>query len=107
MDQIRKLVRDGYISSQSVHPGAHFETADHADLDQLLFEKANEELLELNDAIKNGDTDDIAQEAADAIEAIFARAKLAGVNPEQVETARKSKKEKLGGFEKGIILVRK
>lgn len=107
MDQIKKLVRDGYITSESVHPGARFEPADSNDLDQLLSDKINEELLELNDAIKNGDTDDISEEAADAIEAILARAKLAGINAEQIESIRRTKKEKLGGFEKGVILIRR
>jgi len=107
MDQIKKLVRDGYINSESVHPGARFETADPADLDQLLRDKISEELLELNGAIKNGDTDDVSEEAADAIEAIIGRAKLAGVNADQIESIRQTKKEKMGGFEKGVILIRR
>ena len=105
METQRKIIRDGYAEKSGL-PGFRIEsTTDHAQLEDLLELKKIEELNELTDAISSGDKTAIMEEAADAIEAILARATLHGVTPQEVEIQRIKKREALGGFEKGLILV--
>ncbi len=102
----RKLIRDNY--AQRLNPkGARLETVtDPEVIDSLLIDKVIEELNELQEAIDNKNTTSIALEAADAIEAILARATLHGVPSDEVEKQRIIKRESLGGFENGVLLVK-
>jgi len=44
-----------------------------------------------------------AEELIDILETVYAIAKREGVTPEELEQKRKEKKEKKGGFDKGIF----
>ncbi len=64
---------------------------------KLLDEKLNEELAEYQESKS-------MEELADLLEVIRAVASARGSSPEEVESIRKKKAEKRGGFEKRIML---
>ena len=105
MSEKEKLVRDKHADDP--WPGQHYRIASDNELPGLLNNKVVEETGEFLAAVDGLSTDEtkIAKEAGDAMEAIQARAKLAGVSPESIEKIRRKTKKERGGFEKGIILI--
>lgn len=64
--------------------------------------KLYEELEEYQQAVSN---EDAVEELADLLELIYAVLPLHGSSIEELETVRKKKREKRGGFDKGYFLI--
>ena len=93
-----KLVRDKVpqkILADGRTPITH--TATQKEYKQHLFKKLEEEVLEVKKDLNE-------EELADVIEVIYALGKLIHKTPKQIETKRKQKLLKNGGFTKKIIL---
>jgi predicted house-cleaning noncanonical NTP pyrophosphatase (MazG superfamily) len=71
------------------------------------FQRAlSEKLIEEMNEYKAAKTDEESlEELADVLEVIYSLASLHGSSPVQLETLRKQKVEKRGGFEKGLFLI--
>ena len=100
-----KLVRDGYAKMPTKEGTRLRTTSSPEEQDEMLWLKHEEELAELTGAIASGNQEEIAKEAGDLIESIYARVIIHGVSREEVEKVRREKKKKLGGFKDGIILI--
>ncbi len=101
----RKLVRDGYKHLPPL-PGTKITTVEsEEDLVDSHIEKLDEEARELIEAIFDGEGKKIAVEAGDLMQVIISLAALKGVSENEINTARKEKLERLGGFDEGVILI--
>lgn len=98
-----KLVRDKIPEiikrNDGITPSTHIATG--VELSEALDSKLDEEITEFRNA---PDDQSAAEEIADVMEVLLALAKQKGYTPEQIEAIRLKKREKRGGFEKGIIL---
>lgn len=73
-----------------------------ASLDLQLRQKLIEEAHEVVNA---SDREDLIEELADVMEVLDVLAKLHAIDPDSIEARRVQKKEKRGGFEKGILFT--
>ena len=97
---MKKIIRDKYVD---IIDKADLCTCDNENERLLrLFLKVSEEMAELNDS----DFKDV-DEYADVLEVLFEMAKMNDISPEQINDARLEKRERLGGFETGLLLDRK
>lgn len=98
-----KLVRD-FIPEKIKEGGetvdARILTGD--ELIKALREKLVEESLEVLDA---QDHDSVLDELADVLEVVTSLVSHLGANKEEIEKRRALKKERAGGFEKGLVLI--
>jgi predicted house-cleaning noncanonical NTP pyrophosphatase (MazG superfamily) len=103
MPTYNKLVRDK-IPQIIESNGKEFSTKllNHEDYIKYLKEKAYEELDEYCAAETDGEA---MEELADLLEVIRALAKQHGSTIEEVETVRKDKAEKRGGFQEKVFLM--
>ncbi len=105
-DEIRefnKLVRDQIPNK--IEGGGEFaytQTLIGEDLTRALREKLVEESIEVLDAT---DHDSVLDEIADVLEVIDGLVKHLGADQKDIEQRKKKKREKAGGFEKGLILL--
>jgi predicted house-cleaning noncanonical NTP pyrophosphatase (MazG superfamily) len=103
MTTYHKLVRD-QIPQIIENTGKKFSTEILNDQDYIKYlkEKSYEELNEYCAAESN---EEAVEELADLLEIIQALAKHHGSSIEEVESVRKEKAEKRGGFEEKIFLI--
>lgn len=95
----KKLVRD-YIPSiikNEYKKTPHTRILSDEEYAPALLQKLHEEVQEY---VQDKNT----EELADIIEVVYALARLHNTSPEQLETIRKAKREKRGGFEEKIYL---
>ena len=99
-----KLVRDK-IPQKIKNNGEEVVTAqiENDILLQLLKRKLVEEALEVFDS---SDRDDISAEIADVLEVLDGIKTQMGISQEEIQEKKEQKKEKAGGFEKGVYLKR-
>ncbi len=100
--EYNKLVRDGIVNK--IKEGGEY--VDYAELEDNIFDvelrkKLVEEAFEVLDAKSS---QEIAEELADVSQVVISLANLLNVPLELIETIRKNKLNKIGGFEKGLVL---
>lgn len=94
-----KLVRDRV---PQLYPENGYVTADPRELPHWLLRKLIEETSEVMLAT---DPEEIAEELADVLEAVYALAATVHMTPEDLEGLRRLKHTARGGFNKGYLLV--
>lgn len=95
-DKIPEIIRQ----NDGIEPDYRIVSGE-SELSEALDKKLDEEIAEFRNA---SDSRSAAEEIADIIEVLLALAARDGYTPDQIETIRFEKREKRGGFEKGIIL---
>jgi predicted house-cleaning noncanonical NTP pyrophosphatase (MazG superfamily) len=99
-----KLVRDNIPdiikNKEGVEPTYRI-LDDDAEFFATLLKKITEEAAEIQQSIKNENTE---EELADLLELIETTATLIGKTPEDIKSVQKEKREKRGGFEKRIFM---
>jgi predicted house-cleaning noncanonical NTP pyrophosphatase (MazG superfamily) len=110
---MRKLIRDKMWLTPERAPSGHSVSRCRPDqYRELLFEKLNEECLELRDAVTlassptgfGGRDQRVLEEAADVLEVACAIASDQGFNLQDVLLAADNKRFARGGFDSGTVL---
>ena len=103
---MKKLVRDNIIEimkNNNQNPN-YYIAKDNNEFYSFLKEKLNEEIKEFFEAESS---EDKISEMGDVIEVLLAIIKFNKLDWEIIEEARLAKKDKNGGFDKQIILIKK
>ncbi|PHF65843.1 nucleoside triphosphate pyrophosphohydrolase [Priestia aryabhattai] len=103
MPTYNKLVRDNIleiIKAEGLNYNAKILTSD-----ELLVEVKAKMIEEANEFMEAVEKKEAVEELADILELIHASLGAYGVDFEELEAMRKEKKEKRGGFDKGIYLI--
>ncbi|MED3917599.1 nucleoside triphosphate pyrophosphohydrolase [Priestia megaterium] len=103
MPTYNKLVRDNIleiIKAEGLNYNAKILPSD-----ELLVEVKAKMIEEANEFMEAVEKKEAVEELADILELIHASLGAYGVDFEELEAIRKEKKEKRGGFDKGIYLI--
>lgn len=99
-----KLVRDKIplkIEQNGEYPLT--KTLNDKEFEKAIDDKLKEEVLEV---VLAKDKDDVAEELADLLEVMLKKAEINNITFDEVEKLRKLKKDKRGGFDKKVFLVK-
>ena len=102
-----KLVRDRIPEIIKEKLGVDIEQrtlSDDKEYLDFLLKKIVEEAMELQ---KSGETGNLEEELADVFEVIYAILALQGKSIEDIVAIQREKREKRGGFEKRILMLKK
>ncbi|MDH5611288.1 MAG: nucleoside triphosphate pyrophosphohydrolase [Gammaproteobacteria bacterium] len=101
--EFNKLVRDG-IPEKIINSGEHVETLklNDEELFRALREKLVEESFETLDALNH---DQVLDELSDVLEVIDGILKHIGSDHSELQERKKKKLDKVGGFDKGLVLL--